>query len=949
MIYISSKRIQLCQYETEGLTSCGPISSEIAVHILRNVNKIDLKKFFEEVRIEKTTEDFKYVNIEPLLSQSLKEVSNSKDKQEYKKRLQAIRKEHHAILDPIRDLHEEINNNIYQRAFMLLIENSTFYDVRAFLENSLQTKGKRYQESEIMEQYAKKNEGNDQILSFGDDASLSSFSIEQQIEEFLETVSSQYIKEMRTPRGIWGGDIEVEAISQILKVNIIIHLTNNRQPHNLEANTSWGTIHILYNGIHYNICDEKGNIVKEVPGDGDCLFHSCIGGTILNNIQVNTNYNTAEKLREQVCDYLQIELEQLEDKAKQQMQISLSNGSISQAEANEDYIRRYKKEHNRIRSRFEALIMQDEHDNSFTQNLPECKLRYKAEKLRARRHKKTPSQLKKQYTIKEKLHMPKPNKNVTLDQQQITTYIKDELVKFKAELGKHEDEQVIILYGNTESGKSTLLEYLKKRTLIVRGLDEFNIVVDYLSNDLGERFIAHGNESGTLRPRREIVKEPQVSQDNLVFWDLPGSFDSRGVVNEIIRAYCINEIISTAKSCKIVLIAEAAVMDKRGHGLKKLFEGLFNMFPDNPYNIDILRKMLSVIVTKTHAKGTDYGLNQIKRLIEALKKEPTTETSKEANKRRRLHDNLTKLLENNEVRFDVVPAVKEEDIGKEIEWNRIHLLDTIHATRYKSKPPVKASITEEAENLLLKLIGDVKFSLKEDFKIINSDFIKFAKKEEVNFKSLEVISSALKNFISQKLIYDKLNVELEKLVNLLPIKNTNQEIFTSIKNNVGIITGLENILKEVAGNRGNDFLQELQDSLKDSLKDALNAVNNSIKSEIHKKELKEENKKVKEAEKQRQDAENALENERREADRRIQVIENARREADRQRQDALSKRMRRLSIESSDSESRDQCTFGFGVLTHRDGTVSRVVIFQGKHVKDSVYDIDKRVYRPVLR
>ena len=203
--------------------------------------------------------------------------------------------------------------------------------------------------------------------------------LEHEINKFLENIAEKYIEEMRIPRTLWGGDLEVGAISELLNLKIIVH--KNGQIYPPIGQGKENTIHIIYSGVHYDVCDEQGNLTWHALGDNDCLFHSCIQAAILRKFPVAEEYTIdekasnndqkrleiAEKLRNNVCNYLADEKNRLSIEAETMLDPANPNcyklfPDNEQERLN--FIERFvnNKTNHRIRQRFETLIRQTEEE-----------------------------------------------------------------------------------------------------------------------------------------------------------------------------------------------------------------------------------------------------------------------------------------------------------------------------------------------------------------------------------------------------------------------------------------------------------------------------------------------------------------------------------------------------------------------------------------------------------
>lgn len=284
---------------------------------------------------------------------------------------------------------------------------------------------------------------------------------QQKYQEFLETVSNEYIKTMRNS-GIWGGDIEVGAISRLLQVKIKIYRRITGEPPREDIigdNNVPHMIHVIYNGSHYDVCNENGKRIKKATPNGNCLFESCIEGAKLQGIAVNATYNTVTKLREQVCNDLQNQI--LENPAGDP-----------------------------IKARFEAFIQYDSRQNDVLEvHLPDCKLRNEAIELRNLLNPRIPHEEDSnglfQYgyrasisstNSKEKLNMPNLT-NIGYGKQ--LKFLYEKLQNAKKYIQESRGKQIVMFYGRTQVGKSTLVDYLAGNPLVYEeSLEIYNLIID---------------------------------------------------------------------------------------------------------------------------------------------------------------------------------------------------------------------------------------------------------------------------------------------------------------------------------------------------------------------------------------------------------------------------------------------------------------------------------------
>lgn len=219
--------------------------------------------------------------------------------------------------------------------------------------------------------------------------------IDAEIQLFLSTVSSKYIKAMRNCAGhqenpLWGGDVELIEIAKILQVQIEIHKNQigNIQPLFGDKN-SQQKIHLLligenYGGGHYcllipneqkpneqNSFDQRG-----ITPDGDCLFNACLAGKRqLDNAIEEFRQSTSEEIRElrnKVCDNLEVLLENIKD---------------GKPRKDGEKIFNYTDHDDPIKARFTAIIHGEAQDlSNHINDLPHSDLRDEAKVLRELRY-----------------------------------------------------------------------------------------------------------------------------------------------------------------------------------------------------------------------------------------------------------------------------------------------------------------------------------------------------------------------------------------------------------------------------------------------------------------------------------------------------------------------------------------------------------------------------------
>jgi GTP-binding protein EngB required for normal cell division len=139
-------------------------------------------------------------------------------------------------------------------------------------------------------------------------------------------------------------------------------------------------------------------------------------------------------------------------------------------------------------------------------------------------------------------------------------------------------EDTVFILGNTGVGKSTTINYVCGRK-IVMALDESEGFVERLDvvNPLEGCEVGHGGDSLT-RYLQCVVNPASSAGNNLVFCDTPGFEDTEGSVVNIANAVAISWSIRQCKSVRLVLLIDASMFaSQRGVELNKLLQ-LFKRF-----------------------------------------------------------------------------------------------------------------------------------------------------------------------------------------------------------------------------------------------------------------------------------------------------------------------------------------------------------------------------------
>lgn len=207
----------------------------------------------------------------------------------------------------------------------------------------------------------------------------------------------------------------------------------------------------------------------------------------------------------------------------------------------------------------------------------------------------------------------------TRSAESIAQGIKEEFSKNAVLLNAAKDKHIVAFLGNTGAGKSTLVNLLSGKKLIVSSDREDYVLVD--PDDKTAMVIGAGGDSETLYPKF-------IDVDGLRFFDLPGFNDTDGSERNLVNAAFIRKILLDAASVRLVLVVgQDQFTADRSTSVREMFNKLQQLFVigqgggviDNssvfvatkvtcPLNTEITE----FLVKKTNSSDKDGLRNQLK-------------------------------------------------------------------------------------------------------------------------------------------------------------------------------------------------------------------------------------------------------------------------------------------------------------------------------------------------
>nr|CAG8514099.1 12282_t:CDS:2 [Entrophospora candida] len=240
-----------------------------------------------------------------------------------------------------------------------------------------------------------------------------------------------------------------------------------------------------------------------------------------------------------------------------------------------------------------------------------------------------------------------------------------------------QQEEVVIIIGDTGEGKSSLLNYLAEVPLFGKKGKGFGRFVIYTESPLEGSEITDGCISKTSLPSG--WKE---------YWDCPGFGDTRGEVQDIVNAYSIYKLIKSAKKVKVlVTVSEATITGSRSRSFLNLIHNIGETFKNT--DEDKLVQGLCLVVTKNKTLDLEEMRNG---LLEILKEQDGQGNFSPTQKK------ILGFLSSPESQIVFFNAPTGE--GLISDEDRSQILEGITKIPYLEKPEPSISIAPESKNLI---------------------------------------------------------------------------------------------------------------------------------------------------------------------------------------------------------------------------------------------------------
>jgi hypothetical protein len=165
----------------------------------------------------------------------------------------------------------------------------------------------------------------------------------------------------------------------------------------------------------------------------------------------------------------------------------------------------------------------------------------------------------------------------TRDAASIAERVREEFQRNAALLDSSKGKDIVAFLGNTGAGKSTLVNFLTGKELVVGPYGEDYVLAH--PEDKTAMVIGAGGNSETLYPKF-------IDVGDLRFFDLPGFNDTDGSERNLVNAAFIRKILLDAASVRLVIVAgQDQFTADRSASVKQLFDCVKQLFVANQDNV----------------------------------------------------------------------------------------------------------------------------------------------------------------------------------------------------------------------------------------------------------------------------------------------------------------------------------------------------------------------------
>jgi GTPase SAR1 family protein len=177
-----------------------------------------------------------------------------------------------------------------------------------------------------------------------------------------------------------------------------------------------------------------------------------------------------------------------------------------------------------------------------------------------------------------------------LSYDKLQNKLNEHMTTYSVLLNSSHNKDIVVFLGKTGSGKSTVINYLLGKELLVE--EDGDLQLKY-KMDLSAMRIGDGSDSETMFPKSAMYKD-------LLLYDFPGFEDTRGLATDLLNALFIKDIIEKSKSVRFVFVAgKGEIEEGRGENLKKLIGIATDLIKGD------IKDSSCLVITKNDLKTTE--------------------------------------------------------------------------------------------------------------------------------------------------------------------------------------------------------------------------------------------------------------------------------------------------------------------------------------------------------
>lgn len=171
-------------------------------------------------------------------------------------------------------------------------------------------------------------------------------------------------------------------------------------------------------------------------------------------------------------------------------------------------------------------------------------------------------------------------------------------------------KKVVLVVGNTGSGKSTFVNYMLGRQIFERADDEYGDMVVDCRNPIAT--IGHSKKSETYLTSVYSDEESKIS-----YIDCPGFGDNRGAEVDIVNMYSIARLLRIADKLQgvVFLTSFASLQADRGNSLRRAIKTMASIFGETDWRNDNVLSNTMLLITGAEERRTTAQLRNILRDI----------------------------------------------------------------------------------------------------------------------------------------------------------------------------------------------------------------------------------------------------------------------------------------------------------------------------------------------